>query len=249
MPLITASILSKKLAAGLQSLVLDVKLGNGSFMSDAQEAEVLARSLVDVANGAGVRTSALLTDMNEPLADAAGNALEIDNCLAFLRGEKTGTRLETVVLAFAAEMLVAGGLADNPEQGEALARKALGSGAALERFGKMVHALGGPVDFVERSVDYLGRAPVILPVEAKRSGYLTACETRELGVAVIALGGGRSHPDDRIDHRVGFDALKPLGTRIEKGELIAFVHGQARMRQRSPAVVCTSSTRSTISSR
>ncbi|MCY1525490.1 Thymidine phosphorylase [compost metagenome] len=227
-PLITASILSKKLAAGLQSLVLDVKLGNGSFMSDAKEAEVLARSLVDVANGAGVRTSALLTDMNEPLADAAGNALEIDNCLAFLRGEKKGTRLETVVLAFAAEMLVAGGVAGDAEQGEALARKALSSGAALECFGKMVHALGGPTDFVERSVAYLGRAPVILPVEAKQSGYLAACETRELGMAVIALGGGRSHPDDRIDHRVGFDALKPLGTQIEKGDLIAFVHAADR---------------------
>ncbi|HEV7322050.1 MAG TPA: thymidine phosphorylase [Ensifer sp.] len=227
-PLITASILSKKLAAGLQSLVLDVKLGNGSFMSDAKEAEVLARSLVDVANGAGVRTSALLTDMNEPLADAAGNALEIDNCLAFLRGEKHGTRLETVVLAFAAEMLVAGGVASDAEQGEALAREALGSGAALERFGRMVHALGGPADFVERSVSYLGRAPVILPVEAPRSGYLVACETRELGVAVIALGGGRSHPDDRIDHRVGFDALKPLGTPINKGELLAFVHAADR---------------------
>lgn len=223
-PLITASILSKKLAAGLQSLVLDVKLGNGSFMSDAREAEVLARSLVDVANGAGVRTSALLTDMNEPLADAAGNALEIDNCLAFLRGEKTGTRLETVVLAFAAEMLVAAGAADDAEKGEALARQALSSGAAIERFGKMVHALGGPTDFVERSVSYLGRAPVILPVEAERSGYLAACETRELGMAVIALGGGRSHPDDRIDHRVGLDALKPLGTRVEKDDLICFVH-------------------------
>ncbi|MGO4619507.1 thymidine phosphorylase [Ensifer sp. 2YAB10] len=223
-PLITASILSKKLAAGLQSLVLDVKLGNGSFMSDAREAEVLARALVDVANGAGVRTSALLTDMNEPLADAAGNALEIDNCLAFLRGEKTGTRLETVVLAFAAEMLVAAGAADDAEKGEALARQALSSGAAIERFGKMVHALGGPTDFVERSVSYLGRAPVILPVEAERSGYLAACETRELGMAVIALGGGRSHPDDRIDHRVGLDALKPLGTRVEKDDLICFVH-------------------------
>ncbi len=223
-PLITASILSKKLAAGLQSLVLDVKLGNGSFMSDAREAEVLARSLVDVANGAGVRTSALLTDMNEPLADAAGNALEIDNCLAFLRGEKTGTRLETVVLAFAAEMLVAAGATDDAEKGEALARQALSSGAAIERFGKMVHALGGPTDFVERSVSYLGRAPVILPVEAERSGYLAACETRELGMAVIALGGGRSHPDDRIDHRVGLDALKPLGTRVEKDDLICFVH-------------------------
>ncbi|NUS70339.1 MAG: thymidine phosphorylase [Ensifer adhaerens] len=223
-PLITASILSKKLAAGLQSLVLDVKLGNGSFMSDAREAEILARSLVDVANGAGVRTSALLTDMNEPLADAAGNALEIDNCLAFLRGEKKGTRLETVVLAFAAEMLVAGGVAGDAEQGEAQARKVLGSGAALERFRKMVHALGGPADFIERSVAYLGRAPVILPVEAEQSGYLAGCKTRELGMAVIALGGGRSHPDDRIDHRVGFDALKPLGTRVEKGDLIAFIH-------------------------
>lgn len=223
-PLITASILSKKLAAGLQSLVLDVKLGNGSFMSDAKEARVLARSLVDVADGAGVRTSALLTDMNEPLADAAGNALEIDNCLAFLRGEKAGTRLETVVLAFAVEMLVAAGVANTPVEGDLLARQAIASGAALERFGKMVCALGAPADFVERSVAYLGRAPVVLPVEAKKAGYLAACETRELGVAVIALGGGRSHPDDRIDHRVGFDALRPLGTRIEKGEPIAFVH-------------------------
>ncbi|HEV7307303.1 thymidine phosphorylase [Ensifer sp.] len=227
-PLITASILSKKLAAGLQSLVLDVKLGNGSFMSDQKEAEILARALVDVANGAGVRTTALLTDMNEPLADAAGNALEIDNCLAFLRGEKHGTRLETVVLAFAAEMLMAGGVAADADEGEALARQVLGSGAALEHFGRMVHALGGPADFVERSTAYLGRAPVILPVEAQRSGYLVACKTRELGVAVIALGGGRSHPDDRIDHRVGFDALKPLGTPMEKGELLAFVHAADR---------------------
>lgn len=223
-PLITASILSKKLAAGLQSLVLDVKLGNGSFMSDAGEAEVLARSLVDVANGAGVRTSALLTDMNEPLADAAGNALEIWNCVAFLKGEKRGTRLETVVMAFAAEMLVAAGFAADPAAGEALARVALENGAALERFARMVHALGGPADFVERPGQYLAPAPVVLPVEADRDGYLQSCRTRDLGMAVIALGGGRTHPNDRIDHRVGFAALKPLATRVVKGEPIAFVH-------------------------
>ncbi|OCP20762.1 MULTISPECIES: thymidine phosphorylase [unclassified Ensifer] len=223
-PLITASILSKKLAAGLQSLVLDVKLGNGSFMSDAGEAEVLARSLVDVANGAGVRTSALLTDMNEPLADAAGNALEIWNCVAFLKGEKSGTRLETVVMAFAAEMLAAAGVAVDPVAGEALARTALENGAALERFARMVHALGGPGDFVDRPGHYLVPAPVILPVESDRDGYLHACQTRELGMAVIALGGGRTHPNDTIDHRVGFAELKPLGTRIVKGEPIAFVH-------------------------
>ncbi|MGF6176098.1 thymidine phosphorylase [Ensifer sp. 4252] len=223
-PLITASILSKKLAAGLQSLVLDVKVGNGSFMSDAGEAEVLARSLVDVANGAGVRTSALLTDMNEPLADAAGNALEIWNCVAFLKGEKSGTRLETVVLAFAAEMLVAAGVAVDPVAGEALARTALEKGAALERFARMVHALGGPADFVERPGQYLVPAPVVRPVEAARDGYLQCCRTRELGMAVIALGGGRTHPNNRIDHRVGFAELKPLGTRVVKGEPIAFVH-------------------------
>ncbi len=223
-PLITASILSKKLAAGLQSLVLDVKLGNGSFMSDAGEAEVLARSLVDVANGAGVRTSALLTDMNEPLADAAGNALEIWNCLAFLKGEKGGTRLETVVLAFAAEMLVAAGVAADPVAGEVLARAALEKGSALERFARMVHALGGPADFVERPGQYLAPAPVVLPVEAEGDGYLQSCRTRDLGMAVIALGGGRTHPNDQIDHRVGFAELKPLGTRVVEGEPIAFVH-------------------------
>ncbi len=223
-PLITASILSKKLAAGLQSLVLDVKVGNGSFMSDAGEAEVLARSLVDVANGAGVRTSALLTDMNEPLADTAGNALEIWNCLAFLKGDKRGTRLETVVMAFAAEMLVAAGAAVDPPAGEALARAALENGAALERFAGMVHALGGPADFVDRPGQYLVPAPVILPVEAESDGFLQSCRTRDLGMSVIALGGGRTHPNDQIDHRVGFSALKPLGTRITKGEPIAFVH-------------------------
>ncbi len=223
-PLITASILSKKLAAGLQSLVLDVKVGNGSFMSDSAEAEILARSLVDVANGAGVRTSALLTDMNEPLADAAGNALEIWNCIAFLKGEKHGTRLETVVMAFAAEMLVAAGVVPDPASGEALARAVLENGAALERFARMVHALGGAADFVDRPGQYLSAAPVILPVTAERHGYLHSCRTRDLGMAVIGLGGGRTHPNDEIDHRVGFSALKPLGTRIEKGEPIAFVH-------------------------
>ncbi|WP_026622435.1 thymidine phosphorylase [Ensifer sp. WSM1721] len=227
-PLITASILSKKLAAGLQSLVLDVKLGNGSFVTDPDEAKILARSLVDVANGAGVSTSALITEMNEPLADAAGNALEIENCLAYLRGEKAGTRLDQVVMAFAAEMLVAAGTAAHKVEAEALARNVLDSGAAMERFALMVHRLGGPADFVDRSEAYLEKAPAVVPVPAAREGYLTACETREIGMAVIALGGGRSRPDDRIDHRVGLSHLLPLGTKVQKGEPIAFVHAADR---------------------
>ncbi|MDO1580641.1 thymidine phosphorylase [Rhizobium oryzicola] len=223
-PLITASILSKKLAAGLDTLVLDVKVGNGAFMATPEAAETLARSLVEVANGAGVKTAGLLTDMNEPLADAAGNALEIINCLEFLNGEKTGTRLEAVVLAFAAEMLVQGGVAANLADGEARAREALSSGRALEHFAQMVTLLGGPADFIERSDAYLPKAPVVVPVVAKGAGYLAAVDTRELGLAVVELGGGRRLATDTIDHRVGLSGFLPLGTRVEKGQPIAFVH-------------------------
>jgi thymidine phosphorylase len=223
-PLITASILSKKLAAGLQSLVLDVKVGNGAFMTDAAEAETLARSLVEVANGAGVKTSALITDMNQPLADAAGNAVEIANCIAFLKGEKAGTRLERIVLAFAAEMLVLSGLEKDMAAAAAKAARALASGAAAETFGRMVHALGGPTDLMERPEAYPAAAPVVRAVVAPEAGYLVSCDTRGVGLAVIELGGGRSRPNDAIDHRVGFDRLSPLGTKVEKGDAIGRVH-------------------------
>ncbi len=223
-PLITASILSKKLAAGLQTLVLDVKVGTGAFMAEPKDAETLARALVDVANSAGVRTSALITDMNQPLADAAGNTVEIQNCLDFLEGKKKNTRLEATVLAFAAEMLVESGAAASLEDGEARATAALSSGKAAESFGRMVHLLGGPSDLLERPDKYLVRAPVTKPVPAPRSGWLSGCEVREIGMTVVDLGGGRRHPDDRIDHRVGISDILPLGTRIEQGDPIALVH-------------------------
>ncbi|MBB4439027.1 MULTISPECIES: thymidine phosphorylase [Rhizobium] len=223
-PLITASILSKKLAAGLETLVLDVKVGNGAFMADRRQAEILARSLVEVANGAGVKTSALITDMNQPLADSAGNAVEMRNCLDFLAGRKADTRLETVVLAFAAEMLVKSGVAASPDEAEGMARQALSSGKAAEVFARMVSMLGGPADLIENPDRYLARAPVAKPVPAARSGWLAACDARGIGVSVIDLGGGRRHPADRIDHRVGFSELLPLGTRVNAGEPIALVH-------------------------
>ncbi|EJC82066.1 thymidine phosphorylase [Rhizobium leguminosarum bv. trifolii WSM2297] len=223
-PLITASILSKKLAAGLQTLVLDVKVGNGAFMADRTQAEILAQSLVEVANGAGVKTSALITDMNQPLADAAGNAVEMRNCLDFLAGGKADTRLQTVVLAFAAEMLVKSGIVASSDEAEGMARRALSSGRAAEIFARMVSMLGGPADLIEKPDKYLARAPVKKPVPASRAGWLSACDVRGIGVSVIDLGGGRRHPQDRIDHRVGFSELLPLGTRVSAGEPIAVVH-------------------------
>ncbi len=223
-PLITASILSKKLAAGLQTLVLDVKIGSGAFMTSQEEAETLARSLVDVANGGGVKTSALITDMNQPLADAAGNVVELQNCLDFLKGNKAGTRLETVVFAFAAEMLVQAGIAANAAEAEGRAREALASGKAAEIFGRMVHALGGPADLLERPDRYLVAAPVQKPVLAAADGWLGSCDARAIGMSVIDLGGGRRRPQDKIDHRVGFSDLLPLGTKVRKGDRIATVH-------------------------
>lgn len=222
-PLITASILSKKLAAGLQSLVLDVKVGNGAFMAKADDAEALARSLVRVANGAGVKTTALLTDMNEPLADCAGNAIEVQNAVDFLKGQKSGTRLEEVTLALGAEMLVNAGV--ERDQSEALGRcaKVLASGEAAEIFGRMVAELGGPTDFMDKAKIYLPRGKVEIPVFAEQDGYLAECDTRGLGLAVVALGGGRQRPSDTIDHGVGLSGFRPLGTKVAKGEPIAFV--------------------------
>ena len=150
-PLITASILSKKLAAGLQSLVLDVKLGNGAFMARSRDATELATSLVEVANGAGLSTTALITGMNEPLASAAGNAVEVANAMDFLTGRYCDRRLLAVTLALAAEMLQSAGIAGSNREGIARATEALESGKAAQTFGRMVAALGGPTDFVESS--------------------------------------------------------------------------------------------------
>ena len=195
--LITASILSKKLSAGLGSLIMDVKVGNGAFMETIDEARTLAGSIVDVANGAGVRTSALITDMNQPLADCAGNALEVVNAMEFLEGRKSGTRLHESVMTFAAHMLVNAGISSSLEAATLQAQKALESGDALDSFGRMVRALGGPGDFAARWKAHLPAAPVIKPVPAPADGWIAAFATRKIGLAVIALGGGRTRPNAR----------------------------------------------------
>ena len=223
-PLITASILSKKLAAGLQSLVLDVKAGNGAFMASLDEARILAQSLVAVANGAGLKTTALITDMNQPLASAAGNGLEVINAIEFLTGTSTDVRLKHVTLALAAEMLVSSGVAADAATGFAKAEIALTSGKAAEIFGQMVAALGGPNDLVSNFRKHIALAPLVRDVHALESGFITSCDTRPIGVAVLDLGGGRRKTDDKIDHRVGFDRLISTGAKVAKGEVIGRVH-------------------------
>ena len=223
-PLITGSVLSKKLAAGLETLVMDVKVGNGAFMQSMEEAQTLARSLVDVANGAGTKTVALITDMNEPLAACGGNAVEVAHAMEFLEGRHGGTRIHELVLTFAAEMLMLSGLASDQAEGERLAREALDSGRALETFGRMVHALGGPADFAANWRNHLPRAPVIREIPAPEAGWATEFRTRDIGIAIIELGGGRLRPEDGIDHRVGFSAILPRGAKVEKGEPLALVH-------------------------
>lgn len=223
-PLITASILSKKLAAGLQGLVMDVKVGNGAFADNLPMAQALAQSLVTVANGAGLPTRACLTDMNQILGDTCGNALEMQEALAFLKGERQEGRLLTVTRLLSAEMLCLGKLAAS--EAEALARvdAALHSGRALEHFARMVHTLGGPADFCERADHYLAQAPVQIPVLAKESGYVLGIDTRDVGLQVIELGGGRHKTTDVVDPRVGFSQCIQLGQTVQKGDLLAMVH-------------------------
>jgi thymidine phosphorylase len=223
-PLITASILSKKLAAGLQGLVMDVKVGNGAFASNLRDARALAQSLVQVAQGAGLPTRALITDMNQVLGRSAGNALEIREALTLLQGGSCEPRLLELTRALSAELLLIGGLADRIEDALLRVDTVLADGSALERFARMVAALGGPSDFVERADTHLPAAPVRLPVRAARSGWVRSMATREIGLLVVELGGGRRRASDAVDPRVGLSDIVSIGQRIEAGALLATVH-------------------------
>ncbi len=224
--LITASILSKKLAAGLDALVMDVKTGSGAFMQEYENSRNLAQSIVGVANGAGVKTSALITDMNEPLAASAGNALEVHEAVQFLRGENECHRLESVVMSLSAELLVISDLAPDREKAKMDLKKALDSGKAAEIFGKMVYGLGGPADLIERASEYLPLAPIKREILAQKSGWISQMDTREIGMAIVELGGGRMRAEDPIDHGVGLSQFVELGDRVEKGQPLCFVHAQ-----------------------
>lgn len=221
-PLITASILSKKIAAGLGALVMDVKSGNGAFMESFERSEALAHSIINTAARAGVATHALITDMNEVLGTSAGNAVEIAESVRFLRNEQRERRLDEVVIALSAEMLMAGGIESDREVAKERCDDAVTSGRAAEVFGRMTAALGGPADFVEHYDRYLPQARVIRPVHAE--GTVSAVDTLAVGNAIIELGGGRRTVGETLDLSVGITDVASIGTRLEGEQPLATIH-------------------------
>ena len=225
-PLITASILSKKLAAGLDALAMDVKTGSGAFLPSHEEAQTLAESIVSVGAQAGLPVRALITDMNEPLASAAGNALEVGVAIDFLRGKKIDRRLREVVLCLGVEMLLLAGKSQSAPEAERTMRAAISSGAAAERFARMVTAMGGPVDLLERPEKYLSRAVSVQAVYPPRRGYVAKLDTRSLGLCVVKLGGGRREADAKIDPSVGLSAIAGIGTFVGDDAPLCVIHAR-----------------------
>ncbi len=224
--LITASILSKKLAAGLQGLVMDVKTGSGAFMPTLNAALELATSIATVATDAGLPTVSLITDMNEPLASAAGNAVEVRNAVDYLTGAKRDARLHRVTISLGAELLALSGLASDAQAGAAALERALDSGAAADRFERMVAALGGPKNFVSRAHMALPRAPVLVDALPGTHGFVVGIDVRAVGLAVVELGGGRARAADAIDPAVGLTELAPIGAEVGPDAPLARVHAR-----------------------
>lgn len=225
-PLITASILSKKLAAGLDGLAMDVKTGNGAFMQTLTDSRRLARSIVGVAGGAGLPSVALVTDMDRPLADVAGNGLEVAYAIDYLTGVRREPRMHEVVMALGAEMLVLGRISRTPTAARRRLEHALASGAATETFARMIAALGGPKRLVEQPWKHLERASVEVAVTPLRPGIVRSVDTRAVGMVVVALGGGRTRPQDPVDHAVGLTRLAGPGDAVGPDRPLAVLHAR-----------------------
>jgi thymidine phosphorylase len=231
--LIVASILSKKLAEGLHGLVLDVKTGSGAFMTTLDQARTLAQSLVEVARGAGLPATALITDMDQALGRTAGNALEVREAIAYLRGSHRDPRLHALVLALGSEMLLLGGLASDTASARRQLQTALDDGRAAERCAAMVRALGGPAELLDHPERFLPPAPVIAAALPRRSGYVLRMETRSLGLTIVALGGGRRRTGDPIDYAVGLSELCPVGEWVDTQRSLALVHARRKDQARA----------------
>ena len=225
-PLITASILSKKLAAGLDGLVMDVKTGSGAFAADLDTARALAESIVRVAGGAGLKCVALITDMSQVLGRAAGNALEVREAIDFLRGDKRDARLLEIVVQLISELLQIGGLANDADDARNRVNAVLDSGSAAEYFAKMAVALGGPAGLVDDPETHLLSAPILVPGFASQSGFVEAIDTRAMGVAVMQLGGGRRRADDTINYAVGLSDIAGIGEPVGPDAPLCRIHAQ-----------------------
>jgi len=239
-PLIVSSILSKKLSEGLDGLVMDVKAGDGAFMKSDLEARSLAQSIIAVAATAGLPCRALVTDMNQPLAHCAGNAVEVMEAIRMLKGEVRECRLSQVVFALGRELLAIGGLEADVRVAESLLRRQLANGAAAERFARMVALQGGPGDLLDRPEQYLRAAPVIRPLLAERDGFVAEVSARSVGACVHDLGGGRATTGDNIDHRVGITELRSVGEPVAAGEPLAWIHAvdEASWQEAASSMAC-----------
>ncbi len=221
--LITASILSKKLAASPEALVLDVKVGSGAFMKTLDEARKLAQALTETANAAGCRTSAVITDMHQPLAPALGNALEVAEVMNVLTNAHYAPLAE-ISAELGGVLLADAGMVATADEGRGKITDVIRDGRAAERFGRMMAAVGGPLQLVENWSRFLPEASVILEVQAPRGGYINAINGEALGLAVVALGGGRQVESDVIDPAVGMSGIVRLGDKVDKGAPLAVVH-------------------------
>ena len=222
-PLIVASILSKKAAAGVQALVMDIKTGSGAFMRDEADAWALGDAITAAARQMGMAATALVTDMNQVLGRAAGNALELRESIDHLTGAARDARLHAVTIALCAEMLVLGGIATDGAEARARCEDALASGRAAEAFQRMVAMQGGPADLVDRPGQHLAEAALVREVAAPE-GFIESIDARAIGEAIIALKGGRLRIDDAIDVSTGFSAVAGVGEAVGAGRPLALVH-------------------------
>jgi len=226
-PLITASILSKKIAAGLQALVMDVKVGTGAFMSDTDKAEELALSILATAKRANLRTHALITDMNECLGHTAGNAVEIAESIEYLKNDQRESRLDEVVMSLCTEMLIMTDLESDGVAARSKVDEAVTSGKAAEVFARMVYELGGPVDIVDNYEMHLPIAPVSQAVYPADAGYVAAVDAFAIGNAIIELGGGRRALEDKLDLSVGLTNVAPIGSTVDKERPLAVIQASS----------------------
>ena len=224
--LITASILSKKLAAGLDCLVMDLKCGNGAFMDSLEHAVELANSIVRVATTAGTKTKAVITDMNQVLGKNVGNALEVAEAVEYLKGNQSDSRLHEITLELCGELLVSAKLASSLREAKTKLQKSLDSGAALEKFAQMVSALGGPSDFCDNMWKYMPKAQIIRPVFAKQSGYVSAMDTRGIGLSIIEMKGGRTTPEQKLDYATGYTEFCQIGDMVDEKTPLAIIHAK-----------------------